>query len=462
MQRRSLSLHARQLLAAFFGLLAFLALTGYALDRAFLDTAENNLRERMRIYAFGYYGNMNFDQNGNFETPYGQAPDPRFEQPGSGLYAGLASTNVRWESASSLGRTLPEPKEGKAGELRFEGPLNVRQGDGATLRIYQFTQTTIWETARGDVPISFSVYQDERELQEQVAVFRKALWRYLGMAGILLLLVQTLVLRWSLIPVSHLQQDLDRVRRGVSLRLQSSVPRELQPVSDSINDLIDSERNNLEQSRNTLSDLAHSLKTPLAVLRARLEASSSETELREEVNTQLKRMNDIVSYQLSRASRSGHALFSAPVEIQSSAEEIVQSLEKVYAQKKVLCEFEIDDKARFHGEKGDLQELLGNLLENAFKWAKQRVILRVQMLPAPTNRRPGVLFYIEDDGPGIAADKVALLLQRGVRGDERVQGHGVGLSIVQDIVSSYQGRLDVDYSQELGGARFAVKIPPLV
>ncbi|MBO9711242.1 MAG: hypothetical protein J7521_23860, partial [Caulobacter sp.] len=188
---------------------------------------------------------------------------------------------------------------------------------------------------------------------------------------------------------------------------------------------------NLDRQRNTLADLAHSLKTPLAVLRTQLDAGDGgegvrEVALRQELDAQLKRMNDLVSYQLARAASGGHKLFSAPVPIESTAEEIVRGLEKVYAAKNVLCEFEVAPDVQFYGEAGDLQELLGNLLENAFKWARHRVLLTARPGPSAPNRRAGLVLAVDDDGPGIAAEDVAKVLQRGVRGDERVQGHGIG------------------------------------
>jgi two-component system sensor histidine kinase PhoQ len=122
-----------------------------------------------------------------------------------------------------------------------------------------------------------------------------------------------------------------------------------------------------------------------------------------------------------------------------------------------LCEFEIEAQAHFYGEAGDLLELLGNLLENAFKWARHQVLLSARALPAPGARRSGLEIVVEDDGPGIAPEDVERLLQRGVRGDERVQGHGIGLSIVQDLLKAYRGRLEVTRSQSLGGARFTVR-----
>jgi two-component system sensor histidine kinase PhoQ len=286
------------------------------------------------------------------------------------------------------------------------------------------------------------------------------LWINLGGAGIVLLFLQVLVLRWSLRPLRDVISELKRVQAGATSGMSEAHPRELEPLTESINAFIESERENLDRQRNTLADLAHSLKTPLAVLRTRLDSGAGDEGLRAELETQLQRMNDMVGYQLARAARSGHQLFAAPIEIEPHAEQIVTGLEKVYAGKGVLCEFEIAPNARFHGETGDLQELLGNLLENAFKWASSRVLLTVAESDGAPNRRPGLSIRVEDDGPGIAEDRIAHVLQRGVRGDERVQGHGIGLAIVQDIVKSYRGELEVGRSSELGGAQFEITLPP--
>ena len=173
---------------------------------------------------------------------------------------------------------------------------------------------------------------------------------------------------------------------------------------------------------------------------------------------QVRRMDELVAYQLARAATSGRQTFASAVPIAGAAEDLVQGLEKVYAAKNVLCEFDIGENAAFYGEQGDLLELLGNLLDNAFKWASHRVLLGVKEQPQAGRKRPGLYISVEDDGPGIVEDKIEKVLQRGVRGDERVQGHGIGLSIVQDIVHAYRGELQVDRSPELGGARFCVRI----
>ncbi len=457
---RPQSLATRQLLAAGLGLVAFLALVGVALDRAFIHTAESNLKVRLESYALGYAAGTEFDVTGRLLPPP-RAPDPRLDRPGSGLYAEIVTDGMRWRSLSSEGPELPGsqvalPDNGE----RFDGPWPIRNIDGSPGRVYRYSRRFVWSGGSAGQPIPYSIHvmEDTRPLAAQINVFRRALWGYVGSAALVLLMIQLLALRWSLSPLRHVIAELDRVKLGKASRMSGHHPRELAPLTDSINDFIESERTHLERQRNTLADLAHSLKTPLAVLRARLDSGASEAELREELDTQLQRMNGLVSYQLSRAASGGHKLFAAPVPVFAQAEQIVVGLEKIYATKGVLCEFEVDEQARFHGELGDLQELLGNLLENAFKWARSRVLLTVQEVTVE-GQRNRLLIAVDDDGPGIPQAQVAALLQRGVRGDERVQGHGIGLSIVQDILQSYAGEMQVTRSQELGGARFELRLP---
>ena len=454
------SLQSRQLWAASLGLIAFLALAGYALDRAFQSTAQSGMRERLHSYALAYAAS-DFARDGSVIPPY-DPPDPRFRRPGSGLYAQIVLPSGRWESDSAQGPQLPVGPLLEATRQEFEGPLSLTQINGDKGQVYRYGIGLVNATRGEDAEFPYTVYihEDTTALGRQVAAFRSALWRYLGGAGVVLLLLQMLVLRWSLRPLRDVIAELKRVQNGQAAGMSEAHPRELEPLTDSINAFIEGERENLDRQRNTLADLAHSLKTPLAVLRTRLDSEAGESELRDEVETQLRRMTDLVGYQLARAARSGHQLFAAPIEIEPQAEQIVTGLEKVYAAKRVLCEFEIAAEARFHGETGDLQELLGNLLENAFKWARSKVLLTVaEGTPVP-GRRPGLSITVEDDGPGIADDRIAHVLQRGVRGDERVQGHGIGLAIVQDIIKAYRGELHVGRSQELGGAKFEVVLPP--
>ncbi len=460
---RPRSLQARQLLAASVSLVAFLALAGYALDAAFADTAMDNLRSRLKNYATAYNGSIDFLRDGSLYIRE-QSPDARFDVPGGGLYAEVIRPDERWSSMSAEGPVLPVsgPMLGPRQE-EFTGPLDMVQIDGTKGQVFRYGQGVIYETEPGhEIPYTIYVMEDARSLGAQLRVFRSAVWFYLGITGIFLLLLQTFILQWSLRPLRRVVNELTKVQRGEAQRMSEHHPRELEPLTDSINAFIESERENLDRQRNTLADLAHSLKTPLAVLRTQLDTGGhlSEGELRDELDVQLRRMNNLVSYQLARAASSGHKLFAAPVPIETNAEEIVRGLEKVYAAKGVLCEFEIDPNARFYGEPGDLQELLGNLLENAFKWARSRVLLTAKPMAGVGSKRAGLMLAVDDDGPGIAPEDVAKILQRGVRGDERVQGHGIGLSIVQDLVRGYRGELHVTRSNELSGARFEVTLPP--
>jgi len=444
------------LLAAGLGLLAFLGLTGYALDQAFAETALASQRDRLQTYLQAYIARTEVTRANQIviDDP---PPEPRFSQPGdSGLYAGVRGETFSWESPSALGRELPFDLDLARGEIRFDGPLESPTGP-----IYRMGMGVNWEVGVDQsVDFTFFVAESTGAVERQISVFRRTLWVYIGGAGALLLALQTLMMRWSLRPLRRVVQDLSRVERGMTDRLDGRYPRELAVLTDSLNGFIESEREHLTRYRNTLGDLAHSLKTPLAVLRSRLEAGEEAEPMREDVQQQVARMDEIVAYQLSRAATSGHQRFAAPLEIDPRAEELVRGLEKVYNAKGVLCEFELDASARFHGEQGDLMELLGNLLENAFKWAGKRVLLTTRSLPGSPGRRAGLLLAVDDDGPGIPPEKVDLLLQRGVRGDERVQGHGIGLAIVQDIVRAYRGKLSVLRSEELGGARFEVSFPP--
>jgi len=460
------SINARQLITVGMSLLAFLGLTGVALNQAFERTATVQIQNWLRDYVFQISREVEILRSGDLYIYENYAAiDPRFGRPGSGLYAEVVAERSGWVSASGYGPELPDNPLLAPTEQLFDGPLGMRNLDGEPGQVYRYgigfvaaANDSVKDA--GDIAYSVYVMVDAGTVPQQLRAFRSALWENLGFAGLVLLLLQWLILRWSLSPLRRVVHELKQVQRGLAERMCGSYPRELEPLTDSINAMIESERETLERQRNTMADLAHSLKTPLAVLRARLDSDDDDHALRQEVATQCQRMTDLVSYQLGRAASSGHKLFSAPVEIEPHAELIVQGLEKIHVGRGILCEFDIDSEARFYGEVGDLQELLGNLLENAFKWATSRVLLTVKVGEQVEDARPGLLLRVEDDGAGIPEDKIRHVLQRGGRGDEQVQGHGIGLSIVQDIIRGYRGQLQLGRSPELGGAWFEVRLPP--
>lgn len=456
---RPLSLQARSLAAAGIALAAFLGLAFFALDQAFFDAALSSQRDRLQGYLHAYLAGADTNRAGNLIPPE-VGPDPRLDRPGSGLYASIVGDNVRnakdrqWRSPSALGLDLPLDSELEQGASEFRGPVHTNHGN-----LFVLSQGIAWSAAnRTELHLTVNIAEDGSALQNQVKAFRRTLLTWLGGLGVLLLLLLIAVLRWSMAPLRKVAADLSRVERGASEHLGDRYPAELSGLATNLNTFIDSERDRLKRYRNTLADLAHSLKTPLAVMRTQLETETEEKQLRWTVLEQVGRMDEIVAYQLSRAATSGRQTFAAPLPLEPYAEEIVRSLEKVYAAKHVLCEFEIDPETRFRGDQGDIMELLGNVLENAFKWARHKVLFSASPATGAGNRFGGLDLIIEDDGPGIPEDRVEHLLQRGVRGDERVQGHGIGLSIVQDIVKAYKGSLKVSRSPTLGGARFELQL----
>jgi len=459
MSRRPLSLQARSLLAAGLALTAFLGLTGVALDAAVYETLRSALRDRLQSYVYGLIATSDVARSKRWLPPE-VYPDQRFDQPGGNIFAGVVgpveTENGKaqsWQTPSAIGEDLPFDSTLPKGAEQFVGPI-----DGAGGKIYMLSQGLSWSVPhRGDVSLTIHVAEDARLLDQQRAVFRRTLLTYLGGLGVVLLVLLLVTLRWSLHPLRRVAADLSLVERGERDRLRGDYPLELAGFADNLNTFIDSEREHLQRYRNTLSDLAHSLKTPLAVMRNELESGTGGDELRWTVLEQAGRMDQIVAYQLSRAAASGHTTFATPILIKPNADEVVASLEKVYAAKNILCEFDIDPQARFYGDQGDLLEILGNVLENAFKWAHHRVLLSARTIPQPTSRRDGLMLLVEDDGPGIPADQVEHLLQRGARGDERVQGHGIGLSIVGELVKAYRGTLEVSRSPSLGGAAFTFR-----
>jgi two-component system sensor histidine kinase PhoQ len=461
MFRQPLSLQARSLLAAGVALAAFLGLTGVALDAAIYETLRTSLRERLESYVYAYLATSEVSRSGRWLPP-DVGPDSRFDQPNGNLFAGVLgpvenddATADHWRSPSAQAGGFPFEKGLNHGEKSFAGPLPTAHG-----QVYVFSEGISWAIKNRSVDLTFYVAEDASLLDEQRSVFRRSLFVYLGALGVGLLALLLLTLRWSLRPLRRVAEDLTRVEHGERERLSGDYPTELSGLATNLNDFIDSEREHLQRYRNTLADLAHSLKTPLAVLRSQLESTGNPDQLRWTVVEQVGRMDEIVAYQLSRAATSGHTTFAAPIAIGPCAEEVVGSLEKVYASRKVLCEFEVDAAARFYGEQGDLLELLGNLLENAFKWAEKRVLFTARPLEIRGGKRIGVEMIIEDDGPGIPDDKVEHYLQRGVRGDERVQGYGIGLAIVQQLIKAYRGTMQVTKSTTLGGAAFTLRFDP--
>jgi two-component system sensor histidine kinase PhoQ len=296
---------------------------------------------------------------------------------------------------------------------------------------------------------------DPVEIERQTNAFQLGLWRALGTAGLILLVAQVLVIYLGFRPLQTVSRDVASVESGQSPRLQGMYPRELEPLARNVNQLLETEKANQQRYRNALDSLAHSLKTPLAILRTSLEIDSPAS--RAAMRKAADEMNQLVATRLQRAAVSARRTMAQPVAVAPEAERVLASLQKVYSHKMIAADLMIPVGLCFYGEQRDLLEILGNLLDNGFKYGRSKVRCSAGTMD-PHAVRAGLWLRVEDDGPGIDERDWPVLLQRGVRGDEREEGYGLGLAIVLELVTAYGGSIDIAHSA-WGGAMIYLEIP---
>ncbi|HEB77370.1 MAG TPA: sensor histidine kinase [Methylothermaceae bacterium] len=448
MIRGSLSL--RLALAAGIVLLAFLGLTGIALEKAFRDAAHKAMEDRLQAHIYALLATFDIDSNGQVSMAE-HLLDSRFSRPGSGLYGFVFMYGQPlWRSPSALGLQLP-PMDLGSGKQHFtlwQGPQDL----------WVLYYSVIWETETGHrIPLVLAVAEDAESLARQVANFRRTLWSWLGGLAILLLSAQFWILRWGLKPLRTIADDLEAIEAGHKQRLQGPYPKELAGLAINLNALLDSERAHLERYRNTLADLAHSLKTPLAILRGLGQQEDLPGPVRSNLEEQVERMQHLVDYQLQKAAARGRRDTLQPVALMPALERIRNTLDKVYAGKGVHCTIEGNPELQCYLDEGDLYELAGNLLDNAYKWCRRQVHVGIKPLESP-DRPAGISLAVEDDGPGIPEAQRGEVLKRGIRADRSTQGHGIGLAIVHELISLHSGRLNYRVSR-WGGACWEVILP---
>ncbi len=432
------SLTARVTLSALVVLAVFISLTGLALERAFRDSFLPAVGERLAAQRYLVMAETEVDAQGRLVVP-ARLPTARLDLPGSGLYAWILDTSGRvlWRSPSAFGIEAPPSIAGTVpeetaidGEPHFVSALDVE-----------------WEYDHQVLPLRFLVAEDRHAYLAELERFRSILWRWLGFMAALLLLLLGSLLAWGLRPLRQAAREVAAIESGAQPRLLGHYPSELEQLTANLNRLLQHEREQQSRYRNALSDLAHSLNTPLAVLRSHGERLDPKT-----LDEQISRMDDIVQYQLQRAGRAGRPALAAPVALAPLLHRLLTGLRKVYHDKDVRVVERLAGAAAFSGDPGDLMELLGNLLDNAFKWCRHEVVVEARHADGR------LILSIGDDGRGIDAQQKEEILQRGVRADEKVPGHGIGLAVARDIVASYEGRLEIGRSAS-GGARIRVILP---
>ena len=449
------SLQARLLLTSLAILLAFVALTGLALDKAFHDSAEASLQNRLEAHMFALLAATEVNDDGEVVLSR-ELPDPLFNQAVSGLYAGVAkrSGEVLLQSPSALGVRLPAPGGIQTGVGQFD---RVRLNGGAAHSRYLFGANWLLESG-GQLPLSYYVVEDLSGYQSQVNQYRRSLWSWLGGAALLLLLVQGVILRWGLKPLRQVEADLAEIEAGLSRRLDGRYPRELEGLTKNLNELLENTRKQLSRYRDALGNVSHSLKTPLTVLRSAVATQNSDESFQRIAREQLERMQQIIDYHLHRAAAAGHRQLASRVEVKKILDKTIKTLRKSHPDAPETMELLLDQEAWFYGDEGDLYEILGNLLENACKWGKHRIRVTVHLSKRVNKYAGGLDIMIEDDGAGIPEIVRDRVLERGQRADAGTEGHGLWLHMVQVIVWMYGGEMNIMRS-ELGGAAIRVTIP---
>jgi two-component system sensor histidine kinase PhoQ len=294
--------------------------------------------------------------------------------------------------------------------------------------------------------VTFYILQDKQVFNTEKSKFANTLWNGLGLIALLLLILLLVSLNAALLPISRLNKQIRQAESGQLKRIDQRYPPELEKLKNSINNLLDTEQQQRSRYKNSLNDLAHSLKTPLAVLSGTEGLPELAKEPINQINLQIQR-------QLKRAVAGTSSTFEQAVPIKPVVDKLFNAMDKVYADKHLTLTHDIQHQAlSFNGDITDLMEILGNVLDNACKAAAKQVTLSVL---TSLNK---LQIHIEDDGPGIPKNKREQLLERGTRLDSYKEGQGIGMAVVADLVCAYQGQLEIKQS-DLGGAKITLLFP---
>jgi two-component system sensor histidine kinase PhoQ len=431
------SIRARLMLGATLVLIAFVAAAGWAVQRAHENSVRAARFAQLQSTVYLLLAEAEIDASGALVMPPA-FPEPRLSLPGSGLYASIVSVARReqWRSASTVGLSPPFLRDVAVGQWRME----TVSAEGRDYLAIGYGVN--WAGSAQAARLVLSVLEDKGEFDREIAIFERTSWTWLGGAAVLLLLSQTLLLHWGLAPLERVASEIRGIEHGTQAEVVGRYPSEITALTSNLNTLIKQERlpcalpRSVELPRPQPEDAA----------RRAAHRAHAPAELPAVVTQQVARMDDIVQHQLGRAAASGSSRF-APLPLAPVLQRIRDSLAKVYADKDLAFSLDCPAELAWRIDEGDAFEMLGNALDNAAKWARQRVAVSV--------RREGDCLHVrvDDDGPGFSDTRSILELH--VRGDEKVPGHGVGLAVVNDLVASHDGELKLSRS-DLGGARLEI------
>ncbi len=405
---------------------------------------------RLRTDADSLVAAIDFPELGLDQPRLGESRlNPAYEEPFSGKYyvIKLEETSGEITSRSAWEQSLPVPALA-AGQLRKIEIVGVA-GEPLLLWLGGFSKQ-----GHG---FTIGIAEDITPIRERLTIFK---WYFAAISGLLLvalLTVQHLIVRRSVQKLDVIRSDMNKLEHGQAVSLSEDVPSEILPLVQEFNRLLLRFDKRLKQSRNSVGNLAHSLKGPLNLLLRSSEAAdgghSSEQQLAITQNSE--RIRQLIESELKRARLAGRSAAGQLFDLEEELPALCGLLKQEYSEKNVDIRHTIAPGVALIHDRQDMLELIGNLLDNATKWASSVVMLTVR-------EANGVMLDIEDDGPGCSPDEFSRLTQRGVRLDESVSGHGLGLSIVKDIVDTYDGTLEFSASTRLGGLRVSVFLPDTV
>ncbi|MGS2720820.1 ATP-binding protein [Paraglaciecola aestuariivivens] len=437
-----LSLRIRAFAAALLTLIIFIPLTAVTLEQAFNSSLSQSMLQQLRVQSLSLISEFELSEDGlEAEMPELLYND-QFNMPDSGLYAFIQNKQaILWQSLSALNwQANLHFSTPDIGQEAFIEDFPLEQS------YFLYAYTAEFEAPQGFQAVSFVILQDKQVFNQEKQKFAATLWKWLGLIAVLLLVLLLVSLNAALWPLSRLNQQIRLAESGQIERIEQSFPPELEKLKGSINHLLDTEQQQRSRYKNSLSDLAHSLKTPLSVL-------AGTAGLPEQAKAPISQIDQQIQRQLKRAVAGANSGFEQKVLIQPLVEQLVNAMQKVHADKHLSIEAYFDKQQQtFNGDKTDLMEILGNLLDNACKAARTEVSLKVK------SDSLNLKLIVEDDGPGIPKDKRQQLLARGVRLDSYQEGQGIGMAVVADLVSAYLGQLDISQS-ELGGAKVLLSFP---
>jgi len=426
-----------------------LVVIGTVVSSLFREASERGFDSLLSANLFNLVASVGADESGQLNgTP--ELGDERYLTPDSGWYWSVEpqSAGLKGEMRStSLQTVIAAPT---VAEVPFASGFQrryVSPGPGGQNLAVLETEVVL---GAPDRIARYRVMGNLDDLQAEISFFDRQLWTYLALFGVGMIAINAAAIWLGLRPLARVREALSSVREGTAKRLDGSFPAEIAPLANETNALIENNRRILERSRTQVGNLAHSLKTPLAVLTNEGHALGGEKgRLIIEQTGAMKQQIDHYLQRARIAAQRESVVFRAPVV------PVLERMTRVMAKlnPKMDVAFEHDGEPVFAGEREDLEELAGNLLENAMKWGRSQV--RVQVVDGGADG--SLVMSIEDDGPGIPEDKAREALKRGRRLDESKPGTGLGLAIVSDLVAEYGGTLRLERS-ELGGLRAVVQL----